>query len=319
MICSTPASPITYFPNPSSFSHSNLATLPTRSPSISTMPLTTLPGADSRDSSEEEREIGGTRTPRRYERTIDSGNSSPRARRSSTLGGGEPRRSSNATITQSSTGAYISRPPSVNPSRTLSTPVHGYGATHQTPNGLAGLGLGNPEHLPKGRNTHDSALSSPRRISTSQGPPGPIPHRSPANSMPLPAASHGNYYVQSQPASTTTPRFRDMAHPEGEIMRAEQTLPSAFTHPSLNIPSPLRHRRTLSSTSGMFSPLGTPASPARSLVRTLRKTASTVGLAVGRPQAYDAEVRRSMEDEEAHEDDDMDEGMKANGTRVWYR
>lgn len=280
------------------------------------MPLATLASSDSRDASDEEREAGGSRTPRRIDRQADSGHSSPRARRSSTIG--EGRRASTATITQSTTGNTISRPPSVNPSRTLSTPGHGYGATHQTPGGLAGLGLGNPEHLSKGRNAHDSALSSPRRISTSQ-PPAAIPHRSPASMLHLPAASHGNYYAASQPGSTTTPRFRDMVLPEGESMRPEQTLPAGFMRPSLALPSPIRHRRTMSSTSALFSPVAGPASPTRSIVRTLRKTASTVGLSVGRTQAYDAEVRRSVEDEEANEDDDVDEGMKANGTRVWYR
>ena len=58
-------------------------------------------------------------------------------------------------------------------------------------------------------------------------------------------------------------------------------------------------------------------SPAGSMFRRIRKTASAVGLAVGRSEEYDG----SMRDEDDEEDggQKMDEEISANGTRVWYR
>lgn len=56
------------------------------------------------------------------------------------------------------------------------------------------------------------------------------------------------------------------------------------------------------------------------MIRRLRRTASAVGLSVGsRPENYDGEARslRGMMDDD--EDEEVNEGMKANGTRVWYR
>jgi chloride channel 3/4/5 len=48
--------------------------------------------------------------------------------------------------------------------------------------------------------------------------------------------------------------------------------------------------------------------------RTLRKTASTVGISLGGQGEYDAD-----EDADDVEQEDEDEGKRANGTRVWYR
>ena len=56
----------------------------------------------------------------------------------------------------------------------------------------------------------------------------------------------------------------------------------------------------------------TPSSPVGTVMRRLRKTASTMGLNVGGPGEYDANTVK---------DDDMDseeEDKRNNGTRVWY-
>jgi hypothetical protein len=56
------------------------------------------------------------------------------------------------------------------------------------------------------------------------------------------------------------------------------------------------------------------------MLKRLRRTASAVGLAIGNAaDSYDVDVGslRGEIDDEA--DEEMDEGMKANGTRVWYR
>ena len=67
-----------------------------------------------------------------------------------------------------------------------------------------------------------------------------------------------------------------------------------------------------------------PLSPGGTMIRRLRKTASAVGLAIGNTaDSYDAGVRNlrveANDDDDAEEDEGLVEGMKANGTRVWYR
>lgn len=59
-----------------------------------------------------------------------------------------------------------------------------------------------------------------------------------------------------------------------------------------------------------------PTSPAKSVYRTLRKTASAVGLSLGRPALYDEADDVDEDEIEAMEED---EAQQVNGTRVWYR
>jgi chloride channel 3/4/5 len=56
-------------------------------------------------------------------------------------------------------------------------------------------------------------------------------------------------------------------------------------------------------------------------MRRIRKTASTIGLSVGRPQNYDGDdhVNRPQDAEDVDDDEIVNDSMKANGTRVWYR
>jgi hypothetical protein len=234
----------------------------------------------------------------------DSVASSPRTRRSSTIGSiqGDTRRMS--TLSSRTHDGPSSRQSAA--LRSLPPSTGGYGATRE---GTAlGLGLGQPEssQRPSGR---DSALSSPRRISTAQSrsasrpPATAITYRSPAASQLLP--SHEAYYAQSQPGSTTTPRFRDL------------TLPAM--NPALSIPETVRHRRNPSAHS-LASPSAAHRTPGGTMLKRLRRTASAVGLAIGNAaDSYDVDVGslRGEIDDEA--DEEMDEGMKANGTRVWYR
>ena len=210
------------------------------------------------------------------------------------------------------------------PGRTLHTPG-GYGSTHASP-ALAGLGFGKPEYPGRRRKDKDDALASPRRISTSQGPP-PLPpvHRSPASylHLPLVGQGHGNYYAQSQPVSSTSPKFRDHSLLESDqpdsLGVTTGPRPASTAIPSLTIPGPSKssHRRTTSSNSVHHSPIIPPASPAASIVKRLRKTASAVGLAVGKPANYDEHTQSGRDDDE-EEDAESNEGMKANGMRVWY-
>ncbi|ORX38562.1 chloride channel [Kockovaella imperatae] len=295
-------------------------------------------------------------------RSIDSAGSSPRmAQRSSTLDSGRR-------VSVTSYGAGSST--TIGPGRTLSTPIEGYGATHQNPL-LAGFSLGNPEPnevlsiTPSGGSNSlnlskakDSALASPRRISTST-PVGPsnTAHqhtlgsvnrtRSPGQ-MTIP--SHEAYY--SQPSSTTTPRFKDAAGHHGYYNENHETydrrqhhlhgkrrgrndhghwkdhastgnraINTSFLSASTSAASGL-HRRTLSVQTTDLAP-STPhshrmqGSPANSVFRTLRKTASAVGLSVGRPEEYDAGDVMGHDPGEAGDVID-DGGLSANGTRVWY-
>ena len=276
------------------------------------MPLSSTVGGSSHNSSDEEGDDKGGRTPRMIDQAIESGGSSPRARRSSTLAGassGDMRRTSTATITAPTRQSATPR--------TLSTPVKGYGSTREG-TGL-GLGLGNPSEHPQ-RVGRDKTLASPRRISTSQGPSKSfdrlppataIPHRSPGSLLNLPStASHEAYY--SQPGSTTTPRFKDSSIVPDSETRLSQL------HGSLSIPGASGHQRHISHSSALNSPVGAPQSPTRTVLRRLRKTASAVGLSVGgRPDTYDGDATSLRN--EGYEEDLVDEGMKANGTRVWYR
>jgi hypothetical protein len=59
-----------------------------------------------------------------------------------------------------------------------------------------------------------------------------------------------------------------------------------------------------------------PASPVGSVMRKIRKTASTMGLAVGRQGEYDGDERVGLGDGDG---DDEQEAVKSNGARVWYR
>lgn len=200
-----------------------------------------------------------------------------------------------------------SRPPSPRTSRTSTTrmtsrnmTVPGYGSTHNT--NFNGLGLGIPQ-APVGEVPHkDKALSSPRRISTSQ-------HitRSPSLLNP-PATSHQAYY---------SPQLRDKSLTENNH-RPNQSISSQYpTSSSLTTPSsPVRHRRNFSSGSAIFTPVTNmiPLSPAGSVMRKIRHTASLAGLRVGPSGAYDAPAEES-----AGMLGDEDEGRRANGTRVWYR
>lgn len=192
---------------------------------------------------------------------------------------------------------------------------------------LNGLGLGNPVR-------RDDALSSPRRISTSHPviPPTSHPHVSSSSSHPHPHAAslahahahthahthahaHGQPRAQSpaslllpsiptneayysQPPSATTPRFRRHQHSRSaQYGSFRPSMPAHVRRPSNSSQIPL-----------------IPKSPASSVFRTLRKTASTVGISLGGQGEYDAD-----EDADDVEQEDEDEGKRANGTRVWYR
>ena len=324
---SQPTSPITYFPNPSSFTHSNPNSLPTRSPSISNIPLaTSRPPSILASSTEDEDEFAsGERTPRNHTalRPLESGEDSPKTRRSSTMGStSDVRRVSTAVPVSKSSGAV---------SRTLPTPIQGYGATHTSP-ALSGIGLGHPDGPPRQvTGPSDNALSSPRRISTSQAPPTSHSHRSPASLLNLP--SHEAYYTHSQPPSSSTPRFRDdtMISQEQGASNGRRhhghihSLSAQIPNQSLTASGSLGlsdHRRAISVSTAFNSPVSTavpPRSPGGSVFHRMRKTASAVGLAVGRPESYDGDVAGDEDDDDEDEDEEEDEGMKANGTRVWYR
>ena len=169
---------------------------------------------------------------------------SPRLVRSSTLSTGDPYPSQNRRVSTATTSTTSTATGLIPPSRTLSTPVAGYGSTHShNAPVLAGLGLGNPDQGHGHGHTHgsgesgardartrrpkkDDALASPRRISTSSPVPpevrdvrevregsaatsasGRQAHRSPASLLNLP--THEAFYSASQPGTSTTSRFRD--------------------------------------------------------------------------------------------------------------
>ena len=284
---SQPGSPITYFPNPSTFAHT--ANSPSSSSlvsphSLGTMRSSSRPGSTRNSSTEDEDHVGGDKTPTMKFMSLDSAGSSPRTSRGST-----------ANSKAGGTGV----------SRTLSTPIAGYGATHHT--SVAGLGLGNPES----RKSTNDALASPRRISTSQTPS--TSRQSPAGTLALP--THEAYYSISQPPSSNTQRFRDKP---GEGRRHGHSHSAHFALPSSTLlaasSSMGAHNRQLSVASMANTPLLPPKSPAGSVMRRLKKSASHIGLHLGGQMEYDTD--RAM----AHEDgEDDEEGMRTNGTRVWYR
>ena len=313
---SSPTSPITYFPNPSSFQ----ANIPL-SPSAS---MSSRPASTSASSTDDEDVPRTRRTPKaggalKY---VDSSSSSPRmTQRSQTMdsGPGSSRRistSSHATV------------------RTLSTPVEGYGATHQTNPVLSGLGLGQPDQGPGApiRRGRDDVLASPRRISTSSPVPPNINvgtastrHRSPGT-----AVTHEAYY--SQPSTASTPQFKHSrkhyahAHGYGHSRNASLSntgagiVNSSYLSASTSAHSGLHHRNLSVQTADLA--LGglrshSMKSPTNSVFRRLRKTASAVGLSVGRPEEYDADPAGGDEAEEGIGAED--ESVGANGRRVWYR
>nr|XP_019011401.1 voltage-gated chloride channel [Kwoniella pini CBS 10737]OCF50182.1 voltage-gated chloride channel [Kwoniella pini CBS 10737] len=309
-----PPSPITYFPNPSTF-QSNSASYPqppisSTSNSISTSPKnSTFSMSNSVVSLPEESEFEGP-TPKMSLVNLDSAASSPRM----TRGGGnsqleQRRRSSVAPSTSQGM-------------RQFSTPVNGYGSTH-TSNSNLGLGLGRTPSLSTLNNPNqDATLSSPRRISTSRVPPGPSTNRftvtPPQGLLNLP--THEAYYSASQPGTATTSRFRDkdlhQSHPlpHSAIPYSNQ-LATQMTSNSNS------HRRHLSVNSIIHSPLfpgrhSLPHSPTGSVMRKIKRTASTIGMGFGRPDHYDDDASRGKGGEDEMLEDD--EGERANGTRVWY-
>ena len=295
LISSHPSSPMTYFPPPSSFNNPPLTSRP---PSTVNLSSSLQASTFSRDSSDDEQgpSLGG-RTSRIGDRGMDAGPDSPRSRRRGTLDGVSDRKVSDATIKHSR-----------RPSKSLSTPVQGYGATHSTqpPPAISGLGLGFPDQ-PVRRGRKDDVLSSPRRISTSQAPRTAHPHRSPASLLGAP--THEAYYAQSQPASVTTPRFKDIP----ELQRHAKHGSSQYPSSSYLVPSPNVHARNHSINSALNSPVLAGSRTPGSVMKRVRKTASAVGLNVGQAENYDGE------NEQADEEAGDDESLKANGTRVWYR
>jgi chloride channel 3/4/5 len=211
-----------------------------------------------------------------HERAHGKTGTSPSMRRNLTLPSGESSSSSSG------------------PQRTMTTR---YGST-STSSSLAGLGIAG------GSRVIDGALASPRRISTtSQAPPSAF--RRSQSPAPL-APTHEAYYSQTQPPTATTPRFRDrdvIAHSQGNTPR----LDSLHLQPSLS-----RHRRNVSSTSGLFAPGSGPASPVGTAFKRLRHSASNIGLSFGKPDTYDDDARKDSDTE------DDEPAQTANGTRVWY-
>ncbi|OCF76116.1 voltage-gated chloride channel [Kwoniella mangroviensis CBS 8886] len=301
---SQPPSPITYFPNPSTFlSNTNTSSSSSSSPRVSTLSMsnsvTSLP--------EEESESLGP-TPRMSLVNLDSANSSPCISRGGT--NMEHRRRSSAQQGQG-----------VGSLRAFSTPISGYGSTNN--NNHAGLGLTPSISNPNNNGNNDATLSSPRRISTSRVPP-PSRLTPPQGLLNLP--THEAYYgtSASQPGTATTSRFRDkdLAHPHTAIPHHSNSLSAQPYNSSSSSSNSHSHRRHLSVNSQINSPLfpKQPASlhlqsPTGSVMRRIRKTASTIGMGIGRPDKYDDETSRGRPEDEMLEDD---EGERANGMRVWY-
>ncbi|WWD19024.1 hypothetical protein CI109_103482 [Kwoniella shandongensis] len=311
---SQPPSPITYFPNPSSFIGST-----STSPTVT---MTSLSGLSSTDEEED-----GNRTPRMNLVNLDSAASSPRMARGSLGLGLDHRRRPSGQQHQQGQGSSSMN---MGTSRNFTTPIGGYGATRDS---NPGLGLG-PTPLRSKR--EDAALASPRRISTSRGlpPPAPatatIPRRSTPPQTLLNPPTHEAYYSVSQPNTAVAPRFQDKDrsqhhhHPHSTGAQHQYTLssqnyPSSSTHGQSLTNSHTRHLSVSSAiNSPLFSSTAGPAakSPTGSVIRRLKKTASAVGLGLGRPDNYDdvALARRGDEDEMLEDT----EGERANGSRVWY-
>nr|XP_018261404.1 voltage-gated chloride channel [Kwoniella dejecticola CBS 10117]OBR83562.1 voltage-gated chloride channel [Kwoniella dejecticola CBS 10117] len=313
-----PPSPITYFPNPSSF-HSNSTAYPQPPSSSRSTPISTSPENSTFSMSNsiasstfpEESDFEGP-TPRMSLVNLDSAASSPRITRGGGNGNLEQRRRSSVAPPSSSQGI-----------RQFSTPINGYGSTSNSGSSNAGLGLGRTPSMSTLNNPNqDAMLSSPRRISTSRVHPGAAPGTTsnrltvtpPQGLLNLP--THEAYYSASQPGTATTSRFRDkdllLSHPHPH---------SAIPHAN----SSNSHSRHLSVNSNFNNQIHSPLFPARhslpqsptgSVMRRIKRTASTIGMGFGRPDNYDDDASRGkVDDDEMLEDD---EGERANGTRVWY-
>ncbi|WWC90776.1 uncharacterized protein L201_005713 [Kwoniella dendrophila CBS 6074] len=338
---SQPPSPITYFPNPSTFQ----TTSSSSSTSLSTFSRPTSPVATTSTMSnsvaslreESEGEYEGP-TPRMSLINLDSAGSSPRT----TI------RSINTIDDQRRRGSHgIPLLSSQNAMRQFSTPINGYGSTH---NNNPGLGLGTTTNTPSlsvsnnNSVSGDATLASPRRISTSRVPlPPPSSHRSTPPQGLLNLPSHEAYYSVSQPGTATSSKFKDKDLPYTAIgshhpMSNSLSAQAAFNHGSSSSSSSKSqaqsqsHKRHLSVNSNIHpyphshtnSPLfpkrqqnhhHLPQSPTGSVMRRIKRTASTIGMGFGRPDNYDDETSRGKDNDEMMEDD---EGQRANGTRVWY-
>ncbi|WVF72754.1 hypothetical protein IAT40_007572 [Kwoniella sp. CBS 6097] len=318
---SGPPSPITYFPNPSSFQQASASSSTSASGSGSVFgsraPSPVVPMSNSNNNamtSEPEGTGGGeyqTHTPRLSLVGIDSAGSSPRTMRGSTLDQLHRRRESGAQ--------------SLSSSRAFSTPVGGYGSTHSS---NPGLGLGPTPGLGM-TSTHsqDATLASPRRISTSVStsrPLGTLPHRSTPPQGLLNLPTHEAYYSASQPGTATTSRFRDKDytnnHPHSAVPGSFPNFSNSLSAQGGSSGGNNSHRRHLSVNSAMNSPLLSPMGKSPrgagtgTVMRRLKKTASNIGLGIGRPDSYDDQSVRGRGDEMLEDD----EGERANGTRVWY-
>ncbi|ODN78803.1 hypothetical protein L202_04354 [Cryptococcus amylolentus CBS 6039] len=341
---SQPPSPITYFPNPSTFvnptepvySTPSATNSTSTSPTASIMPIST-------DSEEPTSTISnapaGSMAPLRTPRLNPAPNANPNTMLGLDVGAPSPRvasRQQNASNTgtgSSSSSNAMEQARRKGSSRVFSTPVAGYAATH--PN--IGLGLGpTPSRNGSGSTSStiglgqpgDGPLASPRRISTSRPFQHPPQSAHPSSSGGLGLPSHEAYYSASQPASATTPRFRDKYTSRGGKGH-QHTSSLGGGHPSSGGYGALGHSRDPGSglapgVSGLAAHSGyanngvlnSPfLSPKGSVMQKLRKRASAVGLGLGRPDNYDEAALVRREDEEMLEDT---EGERANGTRVWY-
>lgn len=224
---------------------------------------------------ERERERG-LKTPSRRTSVADQSLGAERVKT-----GTSPSMRRNLTLPSSDSVSTSSGPP-----RTMT----GYGST-STSSSMAGLGIAGGSRIING------ALSSPRRISTSQAPP-PAFRRS-QSPAPL-APTHEAYYSQTQPPTATTPRFRDrdtITHSQGNTPRIDSFQLS-------------RHQRNFSSGSAFLVPA--PSSPVRSAFRSIRRSASNIGVSLGKPDTYDDDTGKNSDTE------DDEPAQTANGTRVWY-
>ncbi|AFR95662.2 voltage-gated chloride channel [Cryptococcus neoformans C23] len=331
---SQPPSPITYFPNPSTFASgpsNNANSISSAADSTSTSPTVSVSHMASTDSDDPPAPqvvstSGIARTPRLNPVAssnvigLDTGAPSPRVQASRSHGGHAQTSSGTTSSTSGSLSSTIDHQSRLKgSSRVFSTPGAGYSATH--PN--IGLGLGpTPSRAGTGSTSttiNDAALSSPRRISTSRGLHAPPQTAAPpVGNLGLP--THEAYYSVSQPASATTPRFRDKGvYLSGGSGGPQHHSSSMAGYPSGSYGATHQNQpsRDLASTSAMGASMHSPfPSPEGSVLKRLKNKASNVGLGLGRPDNYDDEaVGRKGDEDEMLEDN---EGERANGTRVWY-
>lgn len=327
-------SPITYFPNPSSFANSqdtNDNSISSTADSTATSPTVSLSHMTSTDSDDPSApHVISTssiaRTPRLNPVAssnvigLDTGAPAPRVQTSRAPGGHAQTSSGTTSSTSGSVSSTIDQQSRRRgSSRVFSTPGAGYSATH--PN--VGLGLGpTPSRAGTGSTSttvNDAALSSPRRISTSRGlhvPPQTA--APPAGNLGLP--THEAYYSVSQPVSATTPRFRDKGiYVSGGSGGLQHHSSSIGGYPSGSYGATHQNQpsRDLAPTSAMGATVHSPfPSPKGSVLKKLQKKASNVGLGLGRPDNYDDEALGRYGDEDEMLEDNL--GERANGTRVWY-